>query len=162
MEFIVLGVFALLGCALLYLYDRYADVSWRLDMAEKDAVRWKEEAVKRGWKNPFEEIVDSLKASTEKLEAVAAQMRATTEVQRQNAEKWAEINSKLRAVNDVLAASNGLLVKAAGHFTASTAQLRPAPRAPAVARDPMVSEAVRKLEADLLAGRVETDPLKRN
>ena len=116
MEIVLIGVIAALCCVCIVLYDRSVDLRWRLTSAESDARRWKDEAVKRGWKNPFQEVIDSLKESTDKLEAAAARMKQTAGIQRQNAEKLKAINANLQKANEALKVQSGHLDRVAARF----------------------------------------------
>lgn len=161
MEFAIIGVVFILLVAVLLLRDSNADLRSRFGMASKDAERWKKEANKRGWKNPFEEITDSLSASAEKLKAVAAAMRHTTEIRRRTTEQIKAVNTNLEKANAAMVAANERLEKARASFVPDL----PVPERkllPEPIEDRMVREVIRRHEADVAAGRMEIDPTKKN
>jgi hypothetical protein len=167
MEYVFPLVVFALCVAVVVLWDRNADLRWRLDMSKHDAERWKGEAVKRGYKNPFEEVIDSLRKTSETLKAVAGPMKRITEIQKASSERLREINAKLSQANASMAAANADLTKAGGHFSRAARPLLPPPPArlslsAANPKDRAANEAVRKLERDVLADFGEPDPRKRN
>jgi hypothetical protein len=165
MMIVLVGACALFAAAALYLHVDREDLRWKLGVAERDAKRWKEEAVKRGWKNPFEEVAASLEAASNAvLKAVADTMRQTAERQKKNAEALGSINQALKKANGDLASQLAHLERARQHMENASRALRPAPKPAADAdpRDRMVREAVRKMETDVITGQLERDPRKLN
>ncbi len=159
------AVIAVLVLTVWYLLLERSDLRRDLSWSREEAERWKSEAVKRGWKNPFDESLDALREGVSKLQAAAAAMKRATETQQRNAVKLKEINGAMRATNAGLERQNAALSQAAGRFSRAAAAIRPREAAPASRPpegSPLVRAALDRIEADLAAGRIENDPKKLN
>ncbi len=172
---LVLGAALIIGGALALSY--ISDIKWRLRSAEHDAAFWEREAKRMGWKNPFEELAESLRQSTELLKAAAERLREAGAQQDANTEKLRALNRTMRETAERMKAPNAALKAAADRLDAARSAL-PGSRAPIAllppaavpqrtelprpAGDPQVQAAIRRIENDAAAGRVETDPKKLN
>ena len=99
---------AAIGALVLYL-DRL-DLRDQLKWAREDAERWEKEAKALGWKNPFEEVAESLNKTVDQLRKVAEVMARTRAVQAETtaklkklAETCKEVNARMRSQNEALA-----------------------------------------------------------
>jgi hypothetical protein len=160
---VVVCAFFALTC--LYLYSDREDLRWRLKMSEGDARRWREEAIKRGWKNPFEEVAASLEASNAVLKAVADSMRQTAELQKKNTEAVQRINEALKRANGNMRSQLEHLERARRYMEAASRGLRPAAsqaRSDDTPQDRMLRQAMHRVETDVITGQAEKDPRKLN
>ncbi len=171
----VLGAALLVGGALML--TMISDLKWQLQNARHDAGFWEKEAKRMGWKNPFEELADQLRQSTELLKAAAERMSEANARQNESNERLRAMNRSLREGLDRQRSANAAL-RAATERLQSARSALPAPRVqaalpphvpgpetkgPAVrAEDPLLREALRRVEAEAAAGRIETDPKKLN
>jgi len=150
-----------------------SDLRHELAWLRKDAKHWKDEAVKRGWKNAFEECADGLDQINRCVGALSAcgeQMRRANRLQVESTEKLERIDQQARQTAENLARMSRALAAATAAGRAAGPKLLPAhqperPARPATGRDildRLTQEALRRAEADAAAGRRETDPRKLN
>ena len=186
MEYALFAFAVLAMLVMTWLFCERDDLRSKLKYAEERAERWEKEARNLGWKNPFEAIIDLLKGADQALKKTVEVMRRTTETQNANTEKLKALNENLRETNEnlrkqdeYLADARERLKQVAGKAKGAAGRLPPPPKRIAVggsgkgarltayapadpASEQLVQEAVRRAEKDAAAGKVETDPKKRN
>lgn len=158
---IMCAILAGLAVAVVALIFQRSDLRRDLQWSREDAERWREEAVKRGWKNPFDECLDALNDGVAKLQAAAAVMRRASDIQRRNTAKLQEVNSAMQKTNAGLCRQKAALEKAAGQLGRSAAAARRSPDT-RPEQDPAVQAVLDRLQDDLAAGRHPIDPKKLN
>jgi len=162
-QLVLASAVVFMALAIMFLLLQRSDLRRDLDRSREETERWRAEAVRRGWKNPFEECLDALNDSVAQLQTSAQAMSRAAEIQKQNSAKLGEIDRAVRATNEGLRRQNAALETAAGHLDRSSRLLsRPAEAPPVRTPDASVQAVLNRVEADLAAGRVERDPKKLN
>lgn len=174
---ILTAVIGLLLLAVWGLVLQRSDLRQELDWTRQEAKRWRGEAEKLGWKNPFDACLDDLNDGLARLGQAAETMRRASDQQKRNTEKLRSLAQTAKDLTDKHRRINDSLSKAGDRLSGAAAVLPPAkpdraappeaaavlpPADPDVLRLRRIDEALRNFQADVAAGRVKLDKDKLN
>jgi len=160
-QYFLIAAAILLFLAVWGLLIQRSDLRLELKWATDESKRWKEEAVRRGWKGPFEECVDA-------LNDCAGKARQACQALEKAAAGQNEVNAKLKRLAEASRQAAGRYARGAEALAGSSAanddrtKTASAGPSPDEVRARLLRETVRKAEADAAAGRRVTDRLKLN
>jgi len=172
MNIVITILAAVIGLLLLSIWGlviQRSDLRHELDWTRQEMKRWRGEAEKLGWKNPFDACLDDLNRGLTGLRQAAESLRQAQSLQSRNTEQLRHIaqtakdlTAGYRKINDSLSLAKDKLNGAAAALPpAKTGGALP-PAEPEVLRLRRIDEALRRFHDDVAAGRVKIDPHKLN
>jgi hypothetical protein len=174
MDTVIIALAAVIGLLLLSVWGlviQRSDLRQELDWTRQEMKRWRGEAEKLGWKNPFDACLDDLNRSMAGIKEAAVRLRQAQDLQSRNTEKLHQIaqtskdlTAKYRTINDSLrqarakldSATAALPPKATGAANGTPVDVDEA------ARLRRIDEALRRFHEDVTSGRVKIDTHKLN